>query len=543
MLVGHFFRRFFDKDTVQVDGDTLTTVARAIAAVAAPGLVFAFFLQTHYPRRNFWGSLEDQYFFVLFSFVTMGAVTTFAGEMLFPDRIDFLVLTPLPLRGWQMPLAKACALAGFLLLFLCGCNLLGAFFYPLLCRGEVLRVLYAHCVAVGLAGLFAALAVVSVNGLLLCVLDEVRFRIVSPVVQMLSITLLLLFPMHYARAGSAMQDLLAAPFHTAAWLPPIWFLAIYDHLLYGTMAPPFAHLLAGRAVHATLLVGSVAMITWPLAWARTRRRVLEGASQSRRTTSASVGSVVQWLIRPAAARAVFYLIGKTIQRNSRYQIYLALYGGAGLSLAIACATTVHTEAGSTYLSLSRMGLRATLPLLLFWTVAGLRTAFAFPLNLQAAWIFRVTGADTAACAAAARTWVMIVAAGVLSCILMVDGLNGFSARQVLVIGGCGAALILLLTDAFFLNRSIPFIRPRLPGRVNFPLILTLYLGALTPFIYGVVRLQVWLERSLPRLLVPGLLTVAIHVGFLGLYRAPMEVEEQLEGYDGEFQLLGLNGLT
>ena len=36
-LVGHFFRRFFDNDTVHVQGETLTTVVRAIAIVAAPG--------------------------------------------------------------------------------------------------------------------------------------------------------------------------------------------------------------------------------------------------------------------------------------------------------------------------------------------------------------------------------------------------------------------------------------------------------------------------------------------------------------------------
>src|ERR1700736_844088 len=88
-LVGHFFRRFFDNDTVQVDGDTLTTVVRAVSIVAVPGLMFAFFLQNQYPRRPLWGRIEDEYFFVLFSFVVMGAVSIFEWEMLFADRLDF----------------------------------------------------------------------------------------------------------------------------------------------------------------------------------------------------------------------------------------------------------------------------------------------------------------------------------------------------------------------------------------------------------------------------------------------------------------------
>jgi hypothetical protein len=86
ILTRHFFRRFFDSDTIQVEGETLTTIIRAISVVAAPGLMLAFFLQNQYPRRSQWGAIQDQYFFVLFSFVVMGAIAIFEWEMLFPDR-------------------------------------------------------------------------------------------------------------------------------------------------------------------------------------------------------------------------------------------------------------------------------------------------------------------------------------------------------------------------------------------------------------------------------------------------------------------------
>src|ERR1700678_3862189 len=123
ILIGHFFRRFFDNDTIQLDGDTQTTVVRALSIVAAPGLIFAFFSLGQYPPkphapRDLWGSIMDQYFFVLFSFVVMGVVSIFEWEMLFPDRLDFLVLSPLSLRPRQMLAAKATALIGFMALFL-----------------------------------------------------------------------------------------------------------------------------------------------------------------------------------------------------------------------------------------------------------------------------------------------------------------------------------------------------------------------------------------------------------------------------------------
>src|ERR1700744_4763120 len=106
MLVRHFFRRFFDNDTIQAGGDTQTSVVRALAMVTMPGLMFAFWLQNQYPQRTAWGPIEDQYFFVMFSFVVMGIVAIFEWEMLFPDRMDFFILSPMSIQPRQMVGAK-----------------------------------------------------------------------------------------------------------------------------------------------------------------------------------------------------------------------------------------------------------------------------------------------------------------------------------------------------------------------------------------------------------------------------------------------------
>jgi len=114
ILVDHFFRRFFDNDTLQVDGDTQTTVVRALSIVAVPELLISFFLQLLYTPKPFprppLSVIEDHYFFVLFSFVVMGAVSIFEWEMLFPDRLDFLVLNTLSLEPLELLAAKAMAL-------------------------------------------------------------------------------------------------------------------------------------------------------------------------------------------------------------------------------------------------------------------------------------------------------------------------------------------------------------------------------------------------------------------------------------------------
>jgi hypothetical protein len=539
-LISHFFRRFFDNDTIQVDGDTLTTVVRAVAAVAVPGLMVAFFLQNQYPRRTLWGSIEDQYFFVLFSFVVMGVVAIFEWEMLFPDRLDFLVLSPLSLKPMQMLGAKAAALIGFFSLFLVGCNCFGMLILPAVSKGDFFRQVFAHGVAVMLAGMFSALLFLAVGGVLLCVLNAAQFRVVSPVMQMLSVMALLLLLLHYAKTGDSIQEFLTEPLGMARWMPPVWFLGVYEQLLRGDAAPAFAREMTQYAVRGTVFTAVVALVMYPLAWARMRRMAIEGGSRRRRQPSRWLAGMVHGVVRRPGERAVFHFIGQTIARNNRYQVYLAMYCGTGLALAMACAVGFRVSGGRVQPALSDEGLHAVMPLLLFWVIAGLRTAFAFPLNLSAGWIFRITGVNLSECAAAAaHRWVLWCAVAVMYCILGALVLAGWDVRHLLVQAVCGLCLCILLTDGFFfVQQGVPFNRPRMPGRTSFALMLTLYIGVFPPFIFAVIYLERAMEKNLLKLVLLGVATIATHA-VLGLLRQRAEVEEEMEGYDGEFQLLGL----
>jgi hypothetical protein len=541
LLVDHFFRRFFDNDTVQVDGDTQTTVVRAISIVAVPGLMIAFFLQNQYPSRSLWGSIEDQYFFVLFSFAVMGAVSIFEWEMLFPDRLDFLILSPLSLKPMQMLAAKAAALIGFLALFLVGCNLFGTFMLPAVSKGDFFRQIYAHGAAVLLAGAFAALFFLALGGVLLCVLDAARFRVVSPVMQMLSVMVLALLMLHYALYGDSMQALLMEPLGMARWMPPLWFLGVYEQLLHGEAAPAFAREMTRYAVRGTAAAAVTVLLTYPLAWVRMRRMAIEGSTRRGGQPSRWLARLVHGVVRRPGERAVFHFIGQTIARNNRYQVYLAMYCGTGLALAVACAVTFHVIGGRVQPALSNKGLHAVMPLLLFWVIAGLRTAFAFPLNLPAGWIFRITGVNLGECTGAARKWVSLCAAGAMCCVMVALDLAGWDARHLLVQVVCGICLCILLTDGFFFfQQSVPFNRPRMPGRTSLPLMLTLYIGAFPPFIFGVIYMEMQMEKSLMKLLLLIFATAVIHAVLGVLRRGSEEIEEEMEGYDGEFQLLGLS---
>ena len=240
ILRRHFFRRFFDNDALSLEAETESSVTRALCAFAVPSLMVAFWLLPRYPNRDLWATAADRYFFVLYSFVSMGAVATFEWEMLFPDRADFLILLPLPLKERALFAAKAKALLSFLGLFLVAANLFAAILYPAVSTtrtASYLHTAWAHFAAVSLAGIFAALAVLAIGGIAHCLLPSSWFRIVSPAVQALAITTLVLGMLLFPLISSHLNLLLTADSTLASKIPPLWFLGLYQHLQLGAAGP------------------------------------------------------------------------------------------------------------------------------------------------------------------------------------------------------------------------------------------------------------------------------------------------------------------
>jgi hypothetical protein len=451
----------------------------------------------------------------------------------------------------QMLAGKAAALIGFLGLFLVGCNLCGTLMLPaitrhivvvnghVMVRGEFFRQVYAHGIAVLLAGMFSALLFLALGGVLLCVLKASQFRIVSPILQMLSVAALALLMLGYVQFGGSMQAMLSGSLGRARWIPPLWFLGVYELLFHGSAAPAFAREMARYAVRGTMTAAVVVLLTYPIAWARMRRMAVEGASCKRRRPSRWLAPLVHMVVRRPEERAVFHFIGQTIARNNRYQVYLAVYWGTGVALAVACGTTWRVSGVGIQLGSSDNGLHAIMPLLLFWVIAGLRSAFAFPINLAAGWIFRSTGVRIGECTTAARRWVFLCSVAVTCSIVVMLRMVGWDLRHLVVQAVFGLCLCVLLTDGFFFQKSVPFTRPRMPGKTSRPLMLTLYVGVLPLFLLGVIRMELRMEESLMKLLLLGLAVAMIHVATRLMRRGPDEVEEEMEGYEGEFQLLGL----
>jgi hypothetical protein len=521
ILTQHFFRRFFSNDSLPIPGDPESSVYRALSFCAIPALMFSVWLLPHYPNRPIWSAEADRYFFVLFSFIIMGTVATCEWEMLFPDRADFLILLPMPLKPRQLLYAKGRAVLSLIGLFLAATNFFSTLLFPAVSTGghsNYLHTAWAHLAAVSLSGIFGAFSLLAIEGTLLCVLPSAWFRAVSTAMQTLSIALLLLLFLLYPLIAGRLQILIEGRASFAQYIPPLWFLGLYEKLMQGGSAPAGASALATIGIYATTAALLISLITYPLAWSRQKKRAIEGTSARVQGSSKFSVLVHRSLPRIPEQRAIFHFISQTIARSPRYRVFLALYAGAGLAMAL-CSVVTLSESSDHVLrpALSTPGLHTALPMLLFWLVTGLRASFAFPLDLSARWIFPVnlqlepTVPFPGPCAKASRTWALLCCGALVCLILAILLALHWSYRDLLVQAVCGGSLSLLLTDLFFLGRTqIPFTRLRMPG-----LAVAFFLYVV--FFPTVIQLTVRFEQaseSNPGLLTRILLgTLALHLLF------------------------------
>jgi hypothetical protein len=484
LLMRHFLERFFNHETASSDGDAKTRMVQIAFAAGLPGLVVAVYLWPIYHRLPgwpphstqvgpppYWLQVDHHFFFVTYSFVAMGLATVFEWDMFFPDLLDVFVLGTLPVAERRVFLARVAAIAVFVCGFLFDANFLAPLVLPMATDPpSVLALEGGHVAAVAAAGLFAAFFILASQSVMLALMGERLFRRISLALQGVAVTflmmLMLLFPVLTGAAPALLQR--GSPF--AMWFPPFWFLGIYQRVVEGAGALPVYGRLAQTGVTATLGMAALTLLSYPIAYVR-RARALVVGSESRTLrvgVSRPVHGALHWtLVRKPVRRAVFHFIGQTLGRVPRYRIYLVMYGGVGLSVVIATILRVNVTGEHVHAAVSADGIRVSIGTVVFWVIAGMRTAFVSPGNQRGSWALSIVhgnppGVDTAVeLLNAAKMWVLL-AAGAATLAAM-GAFRWISPPELLTAPATWAELLvaagmcLLLTDAFFLNvMAVPF---------------------------------------------------------------------------------------
>jgi hypothetical protein len=531
ILVRHIFYRFLHNELLTSDDDETKRVMLISCAVAVPGMLVALFLFPAYHAfppypvpRPFWAQVGDHYFYVMYSFVVMGAATVFEWDLLFPDLVDVFVLSIQPIASRSLFFARVLALAIFLGLVLFGTSILGILFLPLVAElPSFLRHLLAHSTAIFASGMFGAATFLALQGILLNIVGENIFRRITPLLQGASVMLLLAILLLHPTLSRSLEPLLTSGAPTIRLFPPFWFLGIYERLLLGPSAPAIFHELAGIGCSALFLMLSCAVLTYPLAYRRRVRQLIEGGR-----ANDSAGHAIapfRWIVRATivrnpAQRAIFHFISQSILRAQRQRVMLAMYGGLGVALALSDLLAFRVGGGHVRPVLLPTGIRSAIPILVFWTVAGLRSVLTSPIDRRGAWLFRVIiGRPKAAHLAGTRIWITLWAAiiGLTAAIVLhalsPRNLESPSARLNQFLIAIGVSV--LLADVFLFSvRSIPFTHIRKSSITDLPLVIVRYVVLFPLLIAILVHNEAWIEASSFHLLKTVLFFVAAHLLFL-----------------------------
>jgi hypothetical protein len=526
VLVRHILSRFFNNELLASDDET-KRVMQIASAVALPTLIVALFLFPAYhafppapPHPSFWSQAAHHYFYVMYSFVVVGAATVYEWDLLFPDILDIFVLSVLPIPSRKLFFARVLALAIFLCLVQFGTSILGNLFFPMVAEQfNFIRHIFSHFIAVTMSGMFAATTFLSIQGALLNTVGEKIFRRITPLIQGMSIMILLAILLLCPAIAGSLHALLTSDSAAIRYFPPFWFLGIYESLLSGSSAPAIFHTLARNGCYALLFLLACTLLTYPLAYRRRVRQLIEGsaASSSSGGTNVVIRRVLHaTILRQPPQRAVFHFIGQTILRSQRQRITLAMFGGLSVAIALAQMVVFTVEPGHVHPTLLPQGIRSAVPIMIFLTVIGLRSAIVAPVDRRGSWLFSVIiGGPRSPHLAGTGIWItlfalVIGAATTLSLhTLSPETLKipRVAAGQILVAGG----LSLLLSDIFLFSiRTIPFTHLR-KGSVNdLPLAVARYFVLFPFFVAIVVHQEAWIEAGAAHLFITLVLFAAAH---------------------------------
>lgn len=518
LLTGHFLERFFNNEIVGADDEAKTRLVQLACVTGLPGFVVALYLWVPYHdllrrQRPYWAQVNDHYFYVLYSFVAMGIITVFEWDLFFPDLLDVFVLSSLPIKNRKLFLARIAAICIFIAGFLFDSNFLAPLVLPAaIDPPSVTRFLAAHLLAVTASGIFSAAFILALQGVILALCGERFFRSMSLFLQGCSITVLSLLLLLLPIQSQALSTLMHSKSELVLYFPPFWFLGIYERVMEGPAALSIYTRLAQTGCWAMLLIVTAAVLAYPLAYWRRTRGLIEGlgAHDTRNWAAKPINRMFHaTVLRLPVRRAVYHFISQTLPRVQRYRIYLVMYGGVGVSLVIATILRLHVRHGDIGILFSPDGLQAAIPIVAFWTVAGLRTAFVSPVDQRGNWIFRIIrgrpGLDQLS---AAKIWVLLWSAALtLAAVIALHMLAPATLESSRTVGDqlfVAIGLCLLLTDAFFLRvKTIPFTRHFAPARTGLVFGVVLYFGLFPALVWITLGCELWIEVS------AGHLTIAI----------------------------------
>jgi hypothetical protein len=338
----------------------------------------------------------DSLFMIAVPMLVIGLAAVIAGPMLFPDETDYRVLTPLPISRAFLFGAKLVSVVVIVSLAIIAVNIVATFWFPIAQGGRkashgVLERVIAHGLAATAGSYFMCLAVMAIQGLTIVAVPHAWQRRIGVAIQAsLCVGLLLSLPV---LGRMPRMEVTEATITSGwlAWLPPAWFFGIERWWLDGAAAGGYVDA-ARVGMIATAIVLVLVVICYAALYRSAER--LAGVTGADRRMLRMPGAPARWLASRMAPQtlAIVSFVRAAIGRSRLHQFVFLFSLGGGIALVV--GEVIAAMEGLGPMSLRRSAaVQAAIsaPLVGALTfVIGLRAAYRWPLDRQAAWIFRLT---------------------------------------------------------------------------------------------------------------------------------------------------------
>ena len=408
-LVRHFCTRALSTDSTS---DFDFGLGGVLAFLALPGAFTSILLLDKYSTLLQWMrgqrqfnpylvSLQDEYFFIVFSMAVTGLITLLRWDQLLPDARDFANLASLSLSLRKIFIANVVALGTLAALFAVDINLISAVVFPVLVTlqadsfAALCQFFYAHVLTVMGISLFTFLGLIALQGVLMAGMPDRLYRRVFLLIRILLITLfsgtiisVFLVPNPLFQVGHASASGLG-------WWPPLWFLSFFEsHLGQLQKRSPLG---AGPALRALGSAAFLAIVGFSLSYKRHFLKIPERQSGVPRRSErpwipVHLGfSVFDPLLRPGLETASFRLTSRTLFRSETHLLLVGLSASLGLLLTLQGLRMSSPNTGQTF---AQALLIAPITFTLC-TLGGLRFVFDIPSHARANWPLRLLAAEGA----------------------------------------------------------------------------------------------------------------------------------------------------
>jgi hypothetical protein len=494
-LLSSFSERFLDNELLSAEGDARQTAVNALALIAALSVTLClcyFYKYSSLLERASdsmreaisWG---DKEFLLSLTMLVTGFVSVITWDALFPDHRDCLTLYSMPIRPRTIFFAKLTATLGLFAAVAVTLNAPTSVLFPWMALGDRLAYthyfpfLLAHAVAACAASAFIFCCLLALQGLLVTVLSFRWYKWTASWVQMA--TLFVMLSAFFLMPNIAQPTALSDPRNSMAihLLPNFWFLGLYEQLMGSNL--PVVSELAGMARIGLAAAAILAFSLYAAGYTRYVRKTIEEAETlSGRTLRAGLLSRLadRFLLRRPLERAAFHFTARTMARNRKHRLLLAIYAGAGLAYVLSGASSVF-QANGHQINLLNPAI-SSIPLMLsFFVLLGMRILFTFPVELRANWVFRLTeNGQRAEYLSGVRK--LMATIGIAPLALGTFPVYGFlwgwepAARHLLLV-----TLLLFLALEYMLDGfpKIPFTCSYLPGKINLKAKIGVYLTLFT----------------------------------------------------------------